>query len=116
MGHLATAAGSRRTLECCVKGSTISLRGDLDFASVKGLRAVFAANPEPETIEMSGVGLVTSAALIEFVALAKRMGRRKIMVLGAQPGVARLFRVLGMDRIFLLTEREGRVTALFRKA
>jgi anti-anti-sigma factor len=111
MGHL-SAVVPRRALEFSVKASTITLRGDLDFASVKGLRAIFAAHSEPETIDMSGVGLVTSAALIEFVTLAKRMGRKKIVVLGAQPGVARLFRVLGMDRIFLLSEHDRRMPAL----
>jgi anti-anti-sigma factor len=104
--------GPRRSLECSVKASTITLRGDLDFAAVKGLRAAFAAHPEPETIDMSGVGLVTSAALIEFVTLAKRIGRRRIAVVGAHPDVARLFRILGMDRIFVLTDRASRVTAL----
>jgi anti-anti-sigma factor len=111
MGHL-SAVVPRRAFEVSVKASTITLRGDLDFAAVKGLRAIFAAHSEPETIDMSGVGLVTSAALIEFVTLAKRMGRKKIVVLGAQPGVARLFRILGMDRIFLLSEHDRRMPAL----
>jgi anti-anti-sigma factor len=118
MAVLGTAVGPRRSLECSVKAATITLRGDLDFSAVKGLRAIFAAHPEPEAIDMSGVGLVTSAALIEFVTLAKRMGPRKIMVVGAQPGVARLFRVLGMDRIFQLgqiPDRDRRVTALVPK-
>jgi anti-anti-sigma factor len=97
MGHL---AGASRAV--------VSLRGDLDATAVHGLRETFATTPAPDTIEMSGVGLVTSAALIEFVLFAKRMSGRRIVVLDAQPGIARLFRILGMDRIFLLAS--GRAT------
>jgi anti-anti-sigma factor len=97
MGHL---IGASRAV--------VSLRGDLDATTVHGLRETFATTPAPDTIEMSGVGLVTSAALIEFVLFAKRMGRRRVVVLDAQPGIARLFRILGMDRIFLLAN--GRAT------
>jgi anti-anti-sigma regulatory factor len=90
-----------------VKDSNISLRGDLDPSSVTGLRATFAGITAPETIDMSGVRTVTSAALIEFLTLAKRVGSRKIELLNSQPTVTRLFRVLGLDRMFLLTKRDA---------
>jgi anti-anti-sigma factor len=104
MGYLIPTVASRHPLEYSVKDSTISLRGDLDPSSVTGLRATFAGITAPETIDMSGVRMVTSAALIEFLTLANRIGPRKIVLLNAQPTVARLFRVLGLDRIFLLAE------------
>jgi len=91
-----------------VSRSVVSLHGDLEAPAACAFGETFATTPAPDTIEMSGVGLVTSAALIEFVLFAKRMGRRRVVVLDAQPGIARLFRILGMDRIFLLAS--GRVT------
>jgi anti-anti-sigma regulatory factor len=94
--------------ECIVKEPAVALRGVLDPSSVETLRATVASIPAPETIDMSGVSAVTSDALIEFIALANRVGSRKIVLLNAQPTVARLLRVLGLDRIFLLTERSGR--------
>lgn len=94
-----------------MKDSTISLCGDLDPSSVTGLRATFAGITAPETIDMSGVRMVTSAALIEFLTLANRIGPKKIVLLNSQPTVARLFRVLGLDRIFLLAERDDGYSA-----
>jgi anti-anti-sigma factor len=88
-------------------GHLITLRGDLDPSSVTGLRAAFAGMTAAGTIDMAGVRLVTSAALIEFLALAHRIGPRKIVLLNVQPTVLRLLRVLGLDRIFLIAENRA---------
>ncbi|MGA2392530.1 MAG: STAS domain-containing protein [Candidatus Lustribacter sp.] len=85
-----------------MKDSTVSLRGDLDPSAVAGLRETFAAMTGSDTIDMSGVRMVTSAALIEFLTLANRVSPRKIVLLNAQPTVVRLLRILGLDRVFLL--------------
>ena len=85
-------------------GHLITLRGDLDPSSVTGLRAAFAAMTAAGTIDMAAVRLVTSAALIEFLTLAHRIGPRKIVLLNTQPPVLRLLRVLGLDRIFIIVE------------
>ncbi len=92
----------RHPLESSVKDSTISLRGDLDPSSVTGLRATFAGMTSSDTIDMSGVRMITSAALIEFLTLANRVSPRKIVLLNSQPTVVRLLRILGLDRVFLL--------------
>ena len=72
-----------------------------------GLRATFATITAPETIDMSGVRTITSAAIIEFLTLARRVGARKISLLDSPPPVVRLFRVLGLDQMFLLTKLDG---------
>lgn len=97
-------------------GHLITLRGDLDPSSVTGLRATFAGMTAAGTIEMSGVRLVTSAALIEFLTLAHRIGPRKIVLLNAQPTVVRLLRVLGLDRIFLIADNGAAPVAEKRSA
>jgi anti-anti-sigma factor len=104
MGHLITAAAVRHPLEYSVNESTISLRGDLDLAAVSGLREAFEDVAAAETIDMSGVRMVTSAALIEFLTLAHRAGSRKIVLLNAPPTIVRLFHVLGLERLFRLAD------------
>jgi anti-anti-sigma regulatory factor len=104
MGHLVSSAAVRHPLEYSVNESTISLSGDLDLASVCGLRAAFENVAAAETIDMSGVRMLTSAALIEFLTLAHRAGPRKIVLLNAPPTIVRLFHVLGLERLFLLSD------------
>ena len=102
---MSSAAVSHQLLTCRVHGSTITLHGDLDLSSAKRLRKTFAGIPAPEIIDMSEVTSVTSAALIEFMTLAKSAGQSKVVLLRPQPTVGRLFRVLGLDRIFALVDR-----------
>jgi anti-anti-sigma factor len=104
MGHLIASAAVRHPLEYSVNSNTIGLRGDLDIASVNGLRTAVLHGAAAETIDMSGVLTVSSAALIEFLALARRAGRRKIVLLNTRPTIVRLFHVLGLERLFLLAD------------
>jgi anti-anti-sigma factor len=83
-------------------GHLVTLSGDLDCSSVTGLRAAFAGLTAAGTIDMSEVRLVTSAALLEFLKLAQRIGPRKIVLLDVQPTILRLLHALGFDRIFLI--------------
>ena len=84
--------------------ATLVLTGDIDMASEPALRHVTANLPLRElerlTVDLADVPFMDSTGVGFLVALRKRMSAHsELLVVNAQPIVARVLRLTGVDRI-----------------
>jgi anti-anti-sigma factor len=85
---------------------TLRPKGDLDLASVEGLRprwfALAAERPEAIVIDLRDVQFLDSAALSLFVSLLKRQRQHggELLLRGASERVTRLLRLTELDQVF----------------
>ncbi len=89
----------------------------LDAVAAAQFRAtldpLLADHPERILLDMAPVGFVDSTGLGVLVAMLKRMGPGgKVAVVGAAPGVRRLFELTRLDTLFQLCDSEDEARAL----
>ncbi len=89
--------------------ATLVLTGEIDVASEPALRHVTANLPLQDlqrlTVDLRDVPFMDSTGVGFLVALSKRMSAEgELLVVNAQPMVARVLRITGVDRIVGLSE------------
>ncbi|MBC5815347.1 MAG: STAS domain-containing protein [Candidatus Eremiobacteraeota bacterium] len=83
------------------------LSGDIDLASREALEAAFEAIPDCDEllIDMLAVRYVDSTGLSSLIELRRRLRSQcgaSVKIAVGDPGVYRVFRVCGLDKIFEL--------------
>jgi anti-sigma B factor antagonist len=84
----------------------LALTGDADLASAVSLRATLteatATTPSWLVLDLAGLDFIDSTGLGVLVGALRRVraGGGDLRVAAAQPGIARVFSVTGLDRVF----------------
>jgi anti-anti-sigma factor len=83
--------------------------GDLDFSLAREVRDVLETLTPPVCIDLSQVRYLDARILGEFVRLAKRIAPDRPALIGVQPQVRRIVKILALDRIFTLSDSALRI-------
>lgn len=78
----------------------VPLSGELDIYNVEYVRSALANVNGPAVIDLSGVSFISAAALSELIRAARRAGYRNLTLIGANPDIRRVLRIVKVDHIF----------------
>ena len=78
----------------------VALSGELDMYNVDYVRSALANVNGPAVIDLSGVRFISAAALSEFIRAARRAGYGNLTLVGANPDIRRVLRIVKVDHIF----------------
>lgn len=99
-------------IETRIDGSTIVVRvtGELDAATASevedAIRQTSADSTERVVVDFTDLEFIDSSGLSVLVAAHKRLGTvgASLELRGAQPSVARVFAIAGLDKVLTITE------------
>lgn len=87
--------------------TVVALEGEIDLATVPGMRARLAAAARREececlVVDLAGVGFLDASGVGALVAARRSMAARggRLVLARPRPVVSRVLEILGMDRVF----------------
>ncbi|MEU0491288.1 STAS domain-containing protein [Nocardiopsis sp. NPDC006139] len=87
--------------------TVVSVEGEIDLATVPGLRARLAAAAREEgceclVVDLAGVGFLDASGVGALVAARRAMNARggRLVLARPRPVVSRVLGILGLDRVF----------------
>ena len=82
----------------------VSLSGELDVFTAPTACRPLRAIDGPAVIDLSGVSLLSAAALSELAAVARRAGRGTVALTGPNPDVRRVLEICRFDELFTIVD------------